>query len=164
MLYWNGTNTVIFLFKMGKIKLRDEVICPRPSGSQGLNLFPKAQSGAPAKRHQYLWPVYFKCFPTNKWSGPAGERVSYGKMGKLYASRTEPSCKTIELSEKYLAVPRSSCHPQGIARGSISGLGDSRIMFITDACRFFPFLPCNRTGLSSLSPQLQRQEKNVFVE
>lgn len=76
-------------------------------------------------------------------------------MGKLCPSYTEPFCKTLGLSEKYLTVPLSSCHPQGIACGRINGLERSRTVFIIHAHLFCPFSPCHQVVLSSLPLQLQ---------
>lgn len=80
-------------FQDGKNKAQRWTDLPETIRKPGVEfLFPKAQSGAPAKRQQYLWPVYFKCFPVNKWLGPAGGRVSYRNMGKLYpATQSHPA-------------------------------------------------------------------------
>lgn len=103
------------------------------------SLFPQAQSGAPAKRHQCLWLAYLRCFPAIRPCRLQGER----KKGKLYPSYTQSPCKTW---------------------WGINVLGSSGIIFTIDAYLFCLFSPCIWIVLHSLPPQLQRQEKNVSIK
>lgn len=147
---------------MGRIKLRDEVICLRPSESQELNLFRKAHSGAPAKRHQYLWPVYLKCFPvTNDQVLQVAWQATETWESFIHDMESHPVKPMNYLKNTSLSFQLSS---QMIACRSINEQESSRIIFIMHRCLLCPFSPCNRVVLSSLPAQLQRQENNLSIK